>query len=149
MNYYVALPLIAVIFNIIITTYVYARNRHSPVNQSYILLSVFFIVWMFFDVFLWSPIDPAWITPLLKAQSLFWLPVSFLFANFTYVFLNKKRDGIYYSFLAFAVVASAISISGDMVYKGYTREFFGVGIDAGPLFVPFRSEEHTSELQSH
>ena len=136
MNYYIALPLVAVIVNIIITTYVFAQNRRSPVNRAYILLSVFFILWMFFDVIHWSPIDPAWITPLLKIQSLFWLPVGFLFTHFTYAFLNKKSDAIYYSFLAFAIAVSIISVSGDMMFKGHSREFFGTGIVAGPLFVP-------------
>ena len=136
MNYYVALPLIAVIVNIIITTYIFAQNRRSPVNQAYILLSIFFILWMFVDVIHWSPIEPAWILPLMKVQSLFWIPVGFLFAHFTYALLGKKRDAIYFSFLAFAVVASIISVSGDLVFKGHTKEFFGTGIDAGPLFVP-------------
>ncbi|MFV1998491.1 MAG: response regulator [Acidiferrobacterales bacterium] len=136
MNYYIALPLVAVIFNIIITTYVVAQNRRSPVNRAYVLLSVFFILWMFIDVIQWSPINPIWITPLLKIQSIFWLPVGFLFANFTYAFLNKEKDPVYYSFLVFSIVAVFISISGDMMFKGYTREFFGVGIDAGPLYIP-------------
>jgi signal transduction histidine kinase/DNA-binding response OmpR family regulator len=136
MNYYVALPLVSVIVNIIITTYIFAQNRRSPVNQAYILLSIFFIFWMLFDVIHWSPIDRDWILPLLKAQSLFWVPVGFLFTNFTYAFLNKNKDKVYYSFLVFAVVGSLLAGSTDLVIRNYTREFFGTGIEPGPLFVP-------------
>jgi signal transduction histidine kinase/DNA-binding response OmpR family regulator len=136
MNYYVALPLISVIVNIIITTYIFAQNRRSPVNRAYILLSVFFIFWMFFDVIHWSPIRTELILPLLRSQTLFWVPVGFLFTNFTYAFLNKKRDPVYYSFLVFAVFGSATTAFTDLAIKDYTREFFGTGIAPGPLFVP-------------
>jgi hypothetical protein len=136
MNYYVALPLISVIVNIIITTYIFAQNRRSPVNRAYIFLSVFFIFWMFFDVIHWSPIRKEWILPLLRAQALFWVPVGYLFTNFTYAFLNKKKDSVYYIFMIFAVFGAAIAAFTDLAIKNYTREFFGTGIEPGPLFVP-------------
>ena len=109
MNYYVALPLVSVIVNIIITTYIFAQNRRSPVNRAYILLSIFFIFWMFFDVIHWSPLDRKLITPMLRTQALFWVPVGFLFTNFAYSFLGKKKDRVYYGFLAFAIVAAGLT----------------------------------------
>lgn len=135
MNYYVALPFFAVIVNIVITTYVFAQNRRNPVNRAYVLLSVFFIFWILFDVIHWSPIEPSWILPAMKVQSLFWVPIGFVFTNFTYVFLKKEKDTVYYIFLAYAVVAAITSVSGDWVIKGYTREFYGNGVDPGPLYL--------------
>ena len=137
MNYYVAIPFLAVLVNIITTTYIFAQNRRDPVNEAYILLSVFFVGWMFFDIIHWSPINPAWKVPLLRAQSFFWLLAGALFANFTYIFLGRQRDIAYYAFLTMGLAAVPIGLTSDLVIAGYKPEVWGTAIVPGPLYVPF------------
>ena len=136
MNYYVAIPLTAVLVNVISTTYIFAQNRKDPVNEAYILLSVFFIGWMFFDILHWSPINPDWIVPLLRMQSFFWLLTGFMFTHFTYIFLKLKKDIVYYLISVTAMASVPIGLTSDLVIKGHIREFWGTAIEPGPLYVP-------------
>lgn len=136
MNYYVIIPLVAVIINVIITTYVFAQSHKSPVNQAYILLCLFFIGWMVLDIFIWSPIEKAWILPLLKAQSAIWLSVGLAFTHFSYVFLRRNRDIMYYLFLFALLVAVPIALSSDLFIKDFARTDWGVSNVGGPLFAP-------------
>ena len=136
MNYYVAIPLTAVLVNVISTTYIFAQNRKDPVNEAYILLSVFFIGWMFFDILHWSPINPDWIVPLLRMQSFFWLLTGFMFTHFTYVFLKLRKDFAYYLISVTAMASVPVGLTSDLVIKGHIREFWGTAIEPGPLYVP-------------
>jgi signal transduction histidine kinase/CheY-like chemotaxis protein len=136
MNYYVLFPLLGVIANLMLATYVVAQNRRHPVNRAYAMLSGFFIVWMLFDVIHWSPIDPSWIVPLLKAQSIFWIPVGSVFLHFVYSFLQRKKDPVFYGAMAFSVAAVFTSISTDLVIAGYTAEPWGSLLTGGKLYVP-------------
>jgi len=135
MNYYVAIPFVAVLVNIIFATYIFAQNRKNPVNEAYILLSLFFIGWMFFDIIHWSPINPAWILPLLRTQSFFWLLAGFMFTHFTYTFLGRARDLPYYLSLIAAMASVPVSVTSDLVISGYKSEIWGTAIDPGPLYV--------------
>jgi len=135
-NYYAVIPLIAVIVNIISTTYIFAQNRKDPVNEAYILLSIFFIGWMFFDFLHWSPINPDWILPLLRMQSFFWLLVGFLFTHFTYIFLKLHKNVAYYLFMVSAMASVPLGLTSDLVIRGNIHEFWGTAIEGGPLYVP-------------
>lgn len=136
MNYYVAIPLTAVLVNVVSTTYIFAQNRKDPVNEAYILLSVFFIGWMFFDILHWSPINPDWVVPLLRMQSFFWLLAGFMFTHFTYIFLKLKKDFFYYLIGVTSMASVPVGLTSDLVIKGHIREFWGTAIDPGPLYVP-------------
>ena len=136
LNYYAAIPLIAVLVNVISTTYIFAQNRKDPVNEAYILLSIFFIGWMFFDFLHWSPINPDWVIPLLRMQSFFWLLIGFMFTHFTYVFLKLKKNFIYYLIMVSAMASVPVGLTSDLVIKDHMREFWGTAIVPGPLYVP-------------
>jgi signal transduction histidine kinase/DNA-binding response OmpR family regulator len=136
MNYYVAIPFTAVLVNVISTTYIFAQNRKDPVNEAYILLSVFFIGWMFFDILHWSPINPDWILPLLRMQSFFWLLTGFMFTHFTYIFLRTRKDFIYYLIMVTAMASVPVGLTSSLVIKGHVQQFWGTAIEPGPLYVP-------------
>lgn len=139
MNYYVAIPFFAVLVNIVSTTYIFAQNRKDPVNEAYIWLSVFFIGWMFFDIIHWSPINPHWIVPLLRAQSFFWLLSGFMFTHFTYTFFQRERDIAYYVILVVAMASVPVALTSELVIKGYVSEVWGTAIRPGILYVPMAS----------
>lgn len=136
MNYYVLIPLFALIFNVAITSYVIAQRR-TPINRDYILLSSFFIGWIFFDVIQWNPINDAWVVPLLKLQSIFWLPIGFLLTNFTFTLLGKKKGPLFYFILLATVIAICISVFTNLVVADFKRVYWGVLIIDGGLYVPF------------
>jgi signal transduction histidine kinase len=133
MNYFVIIPFFAFLFNVVTTTYVMAQNR-TPVNRAYILLSLAFLGWIFFDIVHWSPIDDQLTIAALKAQSIFYFFVGFVFTNFAYIFLGRKRDVAYYLILASSIVAVSLSLGTDLVIRGFEREYWGPSIIAGPLY---------------
>lgn len=134
MNYYAFIPGVAVIFNVAITSYVLAQRR-TPVNRDYILLSSFFIGWIFFDAIHWNPINEDWVVPLLRFQTAFWIPIGFLLTKFTYTLLGKQKGIIYYSIMALAITAAILGVSTDLIVKDFAREHWGVLIVGGPLYV--------------
>jgi len=136
MNYYIAIPFVAVLVNVVFTTYIFAQNRKDPVNEAYILLSLFFIGWMFFDIIHWSPINPNWKLPLLRVQSFFWLLAGFMFTNFTYIFLQRARDIYYYAALVAAMASVPVGATSSLVISGYKTEIWGTAIVPGPLYIP-------------
>lgn len=134
MNNFVLLPLLALLFNVATTSYVFAQRR-TPLNRDYILLSSFFIGWIFFDVIHWSPINDEWVTPLLRLQSAFWIPVGFLLTKFTYTLLGKQKGTLYYLIMTMAVITAILGVSTDLIVSGFKREFWGVLIIGGKLYV--------------
>ena len=135
MNYYVVIPFIALLYNVAITAYSWSQRR-APVNRAYVLLSLATLGWILFDVIHWSPIPVSWVIPALKLQSIFYLSIGFVFTNFSYRFLNKKKDTIYFVFLAAVLVAVPISVGTKLVISGYTPLYWGPAITGGPLYVP-------------
>ena len=133
-NYFVIIPFIALIYNVAITSYIWSQRR-TPVNNAYILLSLTTMGWILLDVIHWSPIESRWIMPALKIQSIFYLSIGFAFTNFSYRFLEKKRDTIYYVFLAAVLIAVPTSLFTDLVIRDYTPLYWGPGIVGGPLYV--------------
>jgi signal transduction histidine kinase len=136
MNYYVFIPLTALLFNIVTTTYV-ASQAHSPVNRAYVLLSIVFIGWIFFDVVHWSPIPVSWVMPALRMQSIFYFFVGFAFTNFSYTFLRRRKDYIYYTILAASLIAMVTSVTSSLAIRDFSEQYWGPAIIAGPLFLPF------------
>lgn len=134
MNYFVIIPFIALIYNVAITSYIWSQRR-TPVNSAYILLSLTTMGWILLDVVHWSPIDARWIMPALKIQSIFYLSIGFMFTNFSYRFLEKKRDTVYYLFLSAVLIAVPLSLFTDLVIRDYTPLYWGPGIIGGPLYV--------------
>jgi signal transduction histidine kinase len=135
MNYYVVIPFVALLYNVAITAYSWSQ-RHTPVNQAYVLLSLTTMGWILFDVIHWSPIPANWVIPALKLQSIFYLSIGFVFTNFSYHFLAKKKDAVYYIFLAAIVISIPLSLSTDLLIKSYTPLYWGPAIIGGPLYVP-------------
>jgi len=133
-NYFVIIPFVALIYNVAITSYIWSQ-RGTPVNRAYILLSLTTMGWILMDVVHWSPIDTRWIMPALKIQSIFYLSIGFMFTNFSYRFLEKKRDTVYYLFLGAVLIAVPLSLFTDLVIHDYTPLYWGPGIIGGPLYV--------------
>jgi PAS domain S-box-containing protein len=133
-NFYIAIPLVAIIIDLIISTYVFANNRRGPVNRAYLLLAGLFAVWMMFDIVHWSPVPARTIIPLLKMQSIFWIPIGFVFLNFSYVFLGRKWDVFYFGSLALSMAMVGLSVSTDQVIEGYQREDWGTLLIGGPFY---------------
>lgn len=123
------------LYNVATTAYIWSQRR-TAVNKAYIILSLTTMGWILLDVVHWSPIQTEWIIPALKFQSIFYLSVGFAFTNFSYHFLSRKKDIIYYIFLSAVLIAIPISLTTDLFINDYTPLYWGPAITGGPLYAP-------------
>ncbi|OHD63475.1 MAG: hypothetical protein A2176_06550 [Spirochaetes bacterium RBG_13_51_14] len=136
MNATLFLPFISFLINGFIWVYVFALRKKSRANTAYLIYSFFLEMWLIFNFIIWSPISNKVVLSLVRINSVWWLPVCFLFLNFTYAYLRLKRGPIFYILLAFTVSSIAMSLSTDMVLSGYIRYQWGVNLKPGILFIP-------------
>ena len=136
MNYFALIPLFALIINCFTCAYVWAKNAKSSLNRAYVLYAALLGLWLFLDFLTWSPIRESWLLPLGKLNSLCWFFIVFLFLNFTYTFIERKRDILYRLFFLFSVIAVIISILTPFIIKGYQPVYWGTFYPTGFLFVP-------------
>jgi len=137
LNPFIAIPLTAFFTSIVITTFVFAQNHRTPVNRAFILLSILFTLWVGIDVIVWSPIDRAWIVPVMKVQAIVYNFIGFAFVNFAYTFIARARDRQYYFFATMPLVATIVIVGTDLIISGYRQVYWGNAISGGPWFLSF------------
>lgn len=137
MNPYIAIPLSALFINIVITTFVFARNHRTPVNRAFVWVAILFSLWTVFDVVIWSPIKPEWIVPLMKTHAVVYNFIGIVFVNFAYIFVSRSRDALFYIFAVMPFVALIIIAGTDLIIAGYRPMYWGNAVVGGPWYLPF------------
>jgi PAS domain-containing protein len=137
MNYYAFLPLAGFFVSAMLIVYVLAQRRPGAESRDFVFFASAVAAWSFMSYLLWSPIDPDWVTPLLKINALGWLSAGVLFLNFTYTILGREKDLLLrFGFVA-VVIAAGLALTTDWVIRGYTRCYWGQAAVDGPLMQPF------------
>lgn len=137
MNIYVLIPLVAFFVCIILTTFVYAQSHQAPINRSFIRISALFALWAGFDVVIWSPIEPQWIVPLMKLHAVVYNFVGYVFLDFAYTFIPRRRDRLYWFFFSMPFIAAVVIVATDGIVAGYEPVYWGNAIVPGKWFLPF------------
>ncbi|MCL5028989.1 MAG: PAS domain S-box protein [Bacteroidetes bacterium] len=137
MNIYSIIPIIAFLFNGFVWTYIFAQKKQNQINRAFLIYASFLAGWILIVIILRQNISPWLVMPLMKAASISWLSLAFLFMSFTYQFINKKNDIFYYLCLSVVVVSIVISLTTNMVLKDFGYVGWGVNKIVGPLFLPF------------
>jgi PAS domain S-box-containing protein len=136
MNYYSFIPLSAFIVHFFNLTYIYAQKRKNPVNRAYMLFVTCLMGWSITSFIAWSPIKEAWLFLVFEVSSIFWLSIGLCFLNFSYVFIQKQKDCLYYIFLIFYVLSLFINFSTDLFINGYVKNYWGASDKVGILYTP-------------
>ena len=136
MNYYLFLPFGSILINVFAWSYIYAQKQYTAVNKTCLIFLASLLGWVFCDFLTWLPTPSPWKTPLFKIACIFWVPSGFLFLNFTYAFLNKKRDIFYKIVLSACLLAVIVSLLTDLTIFGHQRTYWGEMVVHGVLFVP-------------
>lgn len=137
MNFYIIIPFIAFIINGFTLSIIADHPRKKPVHFAYIIFAGSTEFWLLCNISLWSNIPDTWLVPLLKFNSIFWLPIGFLFCHFVCEFLEIKKNILYYLFLCITLTSIVVSLTTDLVVKRYIKLFWGVNQESGLLFLPF------------
>jgi PAS domain S-box-containing protein len=130
------IPLCALLFNNLTWGYVLAQKQKKPVNQAYLILSVSVSCWLTQNLILWLPVDKLWYDILIFLNPIFWLPIGFLFLNFSYAYLNRKRDFFYFFSLFLTVSTIVVSLATNLMGRGYEIKFWGPLPLSGVLYYP-------------
>ena len=136
MNYYSLIPFTAFIITCFTCAYVLAKNPRSKANRAYLLYAGVLQIWLLLDFITWSPINKSWLIPLGRLNSINWFLIAFLFLNFIYTFVQRKRDILFRLFFLCSIGAIIISLCSDLVIKGYQIQYWGTFYPTGALFVP-------------
>jgi len=136
MNYYSLIPFAAFIITCFTCAYVLAKNPRAKVNRAYLLYTGVLQIWLLLDFITWSPINKSWLIPLGRLNSINWFSIVFLSLNFTYTFVQRKRDILFRLFFLCSIAAIIISLCSDLVIKGYQIQYWGTFYPTGSLFVP-------------
>ena len=136
-NIYAYIPFICLLVSVILTTNIEAKTRAGRLKRAYIYFSLALIFWIFGDLLLWLRLEEAWYVPILKMQSIFWLPVGALFLNFISAYLDLKNNTIVRLTLWIALAAIVITVSTDYVISGYRDVYWGILHKPGPLHAIF------------
>ncbi len=102
----------------VVTTRIYSLPSRNPVNMSYVLYSIVVAGLLFFGLVRYLPMgDLDMMYAMAKLNSVFSFSLGFFFLNFTYNFLGKKRDVIYFSDLIITAIASVIVLATPWVVE--------------------------------
>ncbi len=135
MNIYSLIPLIAFLFNGFVWTFIYAQKKQSSINRAFLIYAANLALWLMCVFILRSGLSDE-VMPIMKTSSIAWISVAFWFLNFTYIFIEKKKDSIFYFFTALTVISIILSLSTNWVINGYTSTYFGPDEIPGILFLP-------------
>lgn len=136
MNTYTIIPIVALLFNGAVWSYIFINRKERPVNNSFLLYSTNLTLWIIIEVILRQPLPEKYIMPLIKIDSIMSLAPTFWFLNFTYTFIGRRRDLIYYitSTLVFTIIL--ISLSTDLILASYVKAVWGYDRIQGILYLP-------------
>jgi PAS domain S-box-containing protein len=135
-NIYTLLQLIALLVNFCTIIYILSQKRNSRLDKSYIYYLFNISIWILIAIILKQIIPTAFDDIRAKLTSIFWLSIGIWFVNFSYEFVNKKKDWLFFSFITLSVVNIAITFTTGIVirdsgiFNGGYKELFG------PLFMP-------------
>ncbi|MCK9209910.1 MAG: hypothetical protein M0P61_03630 [Ignavibacteriaceae bacterium] len=74
--------------------------------------------------------------PLIKINSIMSLAPTFWFLNFTYTFVGRKKDLVYYISSTSVFTTILISLSTSLILAGYIKTDWGYDRIQGLLYLP-------------
>lgn len=136
MTIYSIIPTLALLINSFVAVYIFAQKRKSRINKAFIYYSVNLSFWILCEIILRQNIPEEYISIIFKLASISWLSIGFWFVNFTYEFIDKKRDWVLYSIGILTVITVVLSFLTDQLFYGYQIYYWGPNEIIGPLFIP-------------
>jgi len=94
------------------------------------------MLWIIVEIILRQPLSTEYIMPLIKIDSIMSLAPTFWFLNFTYTFIGRKRDLIYYISSTSVFTIILVSISTNLILADYLKTSWGYDRVQGVLYFP-------------
>ncbi|MGM0596955.1 MAG: ATP-binding protein [Myxococcota bacterium] len=134
MNYCIFLPLFAFIVNLVFLVFIFSKNRQDPINKAFLQFSFLVCFWLFAEIIIWGKGDYLICLVFTKLASISWLASGFLFLNFIYAVMERKRDWLLETFRVPAIIFIFISLSTDLIIHDIVSAFWGYRVEGGLLY---------------
>jgi signal transduction histidine kinase/ActR/RegA family two-component response regulator len=102
-------PFITFISCLFIFAYVLGQRKKSKVNSAFLLFMLFMMLTPLIELFIHATLTNDIRSPLYQVQLLIVLSLGFLFLNFVYTLLNKKRDSVFWISLGTAIASVIVT----------------------------------------
>lgn len=136
MNTYSIIPIVALLFNGAVWSYIFNNRKELPVNNSFLLYSTNLTLWIIIEIILRQPLPAEYIMPLIKINSIMSLAPTFWFLNFTHTFIGRKKDLVYYISSTSVFTTVLISLTTNLILADYIKTIWGYDRIAGVLYFP-------------
>ncbi len=134
MNIYTLLLIIALLINTSVIIYILSQKRNSGINKSYVYYLINFSVWILGEIILRQNITAEYSTTVFKITSVFGLSVGILFLNFSYEFINLKRNLLFYVLVFLSILSIIVTLTTGLVIKEAVPFYRGFYEIMGPYF---------------
>lgn len=127
MSFYWLIPFIAMLILATCNGAIIFSEKKDGKKYSLLIFNSGLFVWSAIDALIWiNSIDLEFGLALQRVMSVFWLSIGFLFLNFVFEMLNKKRNAQYYLALIFSVILITTSVFSDKIISGVDKVFWGI-----------------------
>ena len=134
MSFFIIFPFIAFLINCFIWVYIFAQKQKSSLNTACLILLGSFTLWTLFDVIIQSGLPEIFLLPIIKIKSIFFIYIGYLFLHFIYIIFKLKKDIFYKIVFVICHLSILISLSTNLIIKGYDITSFGIREAPGILF---------------
>lgn len=136
MNAYSIIPIVALLFNGAVWSYIFINRKERPINKSFLIYSTNLTLWIIIELILRQPLTAEYVMPLIKIDSIMSLSPTFWFLNFTYTFIGRKKDFVYYVSSTSVFTTIFISITTNLIFADYVKTDWGYDGIKGVLYFP-------------
>lgn len=117
-------------------TYILAHKGKNVVSLSFLIITGFLEIWIASDFVVTTKIFLPYNLVILKLFSFSWIFIGVLFINFVFVFLNMKKNWIYYTLFVCAILFSILSVFTGWIFTGSEAATWGIIEKRGILYQP-------------
>lgn len=125
---------IALLLNAFVIIYVHSQKRKSAINKSYVYYLINFSFWMLSEIILRQNIPAEYFIIIIKIASVFGLSIGILFLNFSYEFVHRKRNKLFYVLAFLSILSIVITLTTELVIKESVISYTEYHKVIGPLF---------------
>lgn len=137
MAFYWIIPFIAILILATCNGAIIASDKRDKIKYSLLFFNSSLVVWACLDILLWvSRVDNEPGIIIEKIMSVSWLSIDFLFLNFIYALLNKKKNWFFYTTMILSFVLVVVSVFTDKIIAGVELEYWGVFPVFGEWMLP-------------
>ncbi|MFH2010873.1 MAG: ATP-binding protein [bacterium] len=132
LTWYAMGPFVAWLLMIFAWAVVYGKRRQAPVNRAYLFFTAVCAGWLLLDLLAYLPLSLGHEILIHRLMTPLWMATGLLCLHFVYRLLGRPHDTLFWALLVATIVGASIGLSGDLLFRGFTRTAWGIA----PIYTP-------------